>query len=342
MKRRLFAAAVFGAFGLSLVIGCEMRPSPPRTEDGNVPDVLYVRAGDDAERAAVIATEKARVNYKYGLEVLKEHLVLRGQLDQHEWATRELENLAESVTFRWGNIPEPPAPKGEDVAGTDAAALVEYTVAARKAYLSAVDELAQFYERRDVDSYKARRVRNMQARFFPRQTYMYFLEAQIPGPELRPTDKIPEADKLYEQGMELYEDGQIVPGITDRKKEHHALLLLQELVRRYPRSTKIALAAFYIAEIYKEYFNENILAVQWYERAWQWDPTITEAARFQAAVIYDIRLQDYTKALELYREALNYDPPRLGNASFCTRRIRQLIEQRKVSSEPRRSPKGSP
>jgi tetratricopeptide (TPR) repeat protein len=160
--------------------------------------------------------------------------------------------------------------------------------------------------------------------------YLYFLEAEIPPPDMKPTNVIPAADKLYDQALKLYRQGQIGPAITNYDKERQALMMLQQLVRTYPNSTKIALAAYRIAEIYKEYFNENVRAVHWYERAWQWDPTITEPARFQAAVIYDLRMHNFAKGVELYREALEYDPPRFGNAHFCRQRIKELIEQGKV------------
>jgi len=332
MKRAFVTLAICGTFGVSLLIGCDMPPSPPRTQDRKVPEILYVSPDNEAEQTAVLAVEKARVNYKYRLDVLKQYFLRVGQLDQYNWATEEMKNLEDSVTFQWGNIPQVVPPEGESFEQTDARALVEYMVAARKSYLAALDELAEFYERRDADSYKAQRVRNSQARLDPVRMYMYFLNAEIPGPDLRPTEVIPEADKLYQQAMKLYRSGQILPAITNYNKERQALMLFLHLVRKYPNSTKIALSAYYIAEIYKEYFNENVQAVHWYERAWQWDPTITEPARFQAAVIYDFRLQEHAKAIELYREALKFDPSRPGNARYCVQRIRELIEQGKVPS----------
>ena len=338
MKHTLFTSTILGVLGASLMIGCDVPPPPPETQDGKVPKVLYVRKDNDAERDAVVATEVARFNYKYRLQALKEYFLRDGYLDEYNSATSELENLERSMTFQWENIPDIRAPKGVSFEQTDARALVEYTVAARKAYLAALDELAQFYERQDRDSYTAKRVRNLQARLDPTRMYAYFLDAEIPGPDLKPVESIPDADKLYANAMKLYRSGQIAPGITHYTKEKQALMLLQQLVRQYPRSTKIALAAYYIAEIYKEYREENLRAVHWYERAWQWDPTITEPARFQAAVIYDLRMRNFEKAIELYREALKYDPPRLGNARFCTNRIEELeellAERRATRQEP--------
>ena len=92
---------------------------------------------------------------------------------------------------------------------------------------------------------------------------------------------------------------------------------------KYPDSTRIALSAYYIADIYKEYFNENLRAMWWYERAWQWDPHVPEPARFQAATVAE-RVHDYPRAIEYYKASLEYDPPRWGNAGHARDRIEKL------------------
>ena len=330
MKNMFPVATLIGALVFVSTAGCGMRPRPPMTRDRKTPDVLYINAKDDGEQAAATAMETARVKYKYRLEVLRSCLLEKGYLDEYNWAGTEIKNLQKATTFRWGNLPSGTPPQGEAFALTDAPSLVEDAIAARNAYLAAVEELARFYESKDPRSYKARRVRNTQARFFTEQTYSYFIEAEVPGPELRPAELIPEAEQLYKQAMKLHKWGQLGPGITNYRKQREALRLLLRLVREHPTSTKISLSAFYIATIYKEYFREYVLAVQWYERAWQWDPTVPEAARFEAAVVYDVALQDYTKAAELYRESLLNDPPRLGNADFAKRRIQELREQGEI------------
>ena len=219
---------------------------------------------------------------------------------------------------------------GEPVTGTDERLLVEYTVAARQQWLGAMDELVQFYSRRSPDSYKAARVQNAISRFDPVRTYMYYGAAEIPGADLRPTSVIPQADTLYDEAYKLYRDGKGITHTfmtTSYDKERQALAKFLELVQKYPNSTKIALSAYFIGEIYKEYFNENLRAVTWYERAWQWDPDISEPARFQAATVYDYRLHQRQKALELYKQVLERERFNKSNVTFSQRRIAELTKQ---------------
>ncbi|HUS47179.1 MAG TPA: hypothetical protein VM098_03600, partial [Phycisphaerae bacterium] len=176
---------------------------------------------------------------------------------------------------------------------------------------------------------KVRLVENALDRFDPAYRYSYFLEAEIHGPELRPTDAIPEADALYQRALRLHREGQglLGPFTTDYRKQIKSLVLFRELIQTHPRSTKIALSAYYIAEIYKEYRNEDVRAVKWYERAWQWDPHITEPARFQAATVYDYRLKEPAKAADLYRKSITEDPWRWHNREFARDRIKVLAGQ---------------
>ncbi|MFW6132524.1 MAG: tetratricopeptide repeat protein [Planctomycetota bacterium] len=304
--------------------GCDQPPSPPRTADWNVPDVLSVPPANDAERRAVVDYEKARVNYAYRLQVLREYFRKYGQMDRWEWAGRELENLRRAQTFRWEGIPEITPPSGESIEGADAEALVELAVTARRRWLDELDELIAIYRERDPGGYKARRVANVRERFDPVRTYMYFLSAEIPGAELEPVTVISAADELYDEALRLYRRGQIGPGITDYDKQRRALRKFRKLVETYPDSTKIALAAFYIAEIYKEYFQEHVRAVHWYQRAWQWDPNVTRPARYHAALLYDIHLHNPAKAVELYRASIEHDPEDPGRDEAARRRIEEL------------------
>ncbi len=312
---------------ISLVIsGCDMPPEPPKTADGKIARVVAVSPNNTAELDAVTAMETARVNYMFRLKVLRDYYLKIGNLDKHRWSEREIKNLNATRVFEWDNMPKIVPPAAESLEGADERLLAEYAVSARNQYNKNLEALAGFYEREDLQ-FKAKLIGNMQKRFDPVRTYMYFLDAEIPGPDYKPTKVISEADELYTKAYRLYMFGKPLPGVTDYQKQREALMLFLELVNKYPDSTKSAMSAYYIAEIYKEYFNENVRAVHWYQRAWQWAPNISEAARFQAATIYDIRLHNYTKALECYKLSLEQDPPRLGNAATARRRIGELSGQ---------------
>ncbi len=326
MKKMLCLTA---ALGLVLSVGsagCDRPPSVPRRADWKEVRILAVSQNDATEQSAVRAVEAARVNYRYRLAVLAGYYEKVGNLDKYNWTQRELKNLAEAQKFQWQGIGEVSPPEGESIASADEKYLVELVVQARRTWKQAVEELVELYRRRG-NELKRRCVENILERFDPVRTYMYFLSAEIPPADLTPEEVIPEADRLYEKAMKLYEDGRILPLVIDYDKERKALMTFRQLINEYPRSTKIALSAYYIGEIYKEYFDENIRAVHWYRRAWQWDPAIPKPARFQAATVYDIRLHNYAKAIECYRAAIEHEQFNSSNVSYAHRRIRELKEK---------------
>ena len=326
--KKLSIAIAASAYMAGLPAGCDVRPRPPAARRFRVPNVLAANPSDKAEVEAVRKLETARLEYKHRLGVLAGYYKRVGDLIKLRWARRETENLTKTTgTFRWQGIGTVAAPKAAHLGKADEPTLVEATVRARRGFVKAAAELAEFYERRDRRSYKARRVRNVQERFDPIHTYMYFLSAEIPGPQLKPTEAIPEADRMFRHGKRLFDQGKGFSRTcftTDYQKMRLALETFRGLIYKYPHSTKIALAAYYAGEIYKEYFNEDVRAVHWYQRAWQWDKSVPEPARFQAATVWDIRLRNYTRAIECYRLALRYDPWRLGNPETARRRIREL------------------
>ncbi len=326
MKKALWLVPICGL----LLLGCDVKQGPPNVDLGDGPNVLKVPVSEPAELEAATATEVARINYDYRLRVLESYYANVGYGDKLTWARRELENLRGAQRFSWKGLPEVTPPEGESLVNADERLLVEYAVGARGEYLQAVENLLSLYEAQNK-ALRARFIRNLQARFDPVRTYMYFLEAEIPGPDLRPVQVIPRADEMFAQAHKLFREGKGVLHTflsTDYQKEREAIELFRGLIRRYPNSTKIALSAYYIADIYKEYFNEDVRAVHWYERAWQWNPALPQPARFQAATIYDIRLHNPEKAVDLYEKAIQYEQFNDSNVAYAARRIQELTASR--------------
>jgi tetratricopeptide (TPR) repeat protein len=166
--------------------------------------------------------------------------------------------------------------------------------------------------------------------------YKYILSAEIPDSSLRPRDSIDEADRMYERGLVLMkEGGHGVPVFFRQDKMREALVVFTDLISKYPSSDKIDDAAYQCGVIHKEYFKDDEqIAVQWYERACEWDPNTPHAARFGAAVVYDYRLHDRDKALELYHRVLEEEAQFESNAMFASRRIHELSEGRNELPEP--------
>ena len=324
MNRSLVSWMAMIVCGSWLLGGCDNPPGPICTPDGTAIKSVAVQ-DDPLEVAAVTAAERARADYRQSLKVLEGYYTRVGNKDKLDDATGELKNLDQAQYFNFVGINVTPR-AGESIEGADERLLVEQAVADRNRWLASLDRLLKYY-RDKGKTLEARLIENVQARFDPVYRYTFFLEAEIPGPELRPTRVDPEADALYDRAHKLFLDGKGPLHFfvtTSYPKERQAFVLFRELIQKHPDSTKIALSAYFIGEILKEYFNENVRAVKWYERAWQWDPHITEPARFQAATIYDIRLKDYPHAVECYRASLEEDPWRLLNPETARRRIEEL------------------
>jgi tetratricopeptide (TPR) repeat protein len=176
------------------------------------------------------------------------------------------------------------------------------------------------------NNYKAERIRNVLARVDPMHQYKFIMSAEIPSPDLRPTESIAQANKMFDEACGLFQSGKgIIPMFTTSyEQERKSCQLFKQIIDDYPHSDKIALCAYYIGEISKEYFNRNVDAVKWYERAWTWDPTIPRPARFQAASVYDYRLMNREKALECYRAAIQHEQFNRSNMDWAHERIKQL------------------
>lgn len=221
----------------------------------------------------------------------------------------------------------PDAGGGVDMAIADAGEvdLVEFMAEHRTAYHQALWRLKDYY---DAHGYAAKAgwaatelgdLRGV-------KQFRYLMDAEVASDVLRPAETIDEADLLYEKGLHLMRrGGHGVPLLFRRDRMVEAAEVFRELIERFPESDKIDDAAFYCGEIHKEYLpGQEAIAVKWYERAWSWNPEITHPARFQAAVVYDYRLHDRDRALELYHSAIKREADHASNVRFASRRIAEL------------------
>jgi len=287
-----------------------------------------VNPSDATEIARVKDLLGARAMYRRSLNVLHAYYVKRGAIDKDRWSDRELENLEKAQPWQFVGVDQPAPLPGQSLENVTEAALVEQVIADRENWKDAVDRLARHYAAGGM-GFKQSAVENIRRRFDPIHEYDYFLNAEIPPDSLRPTEVIPAADALFADAVKLHERGKPLPGITSYPKQRRALLMFRELIHKYPTSTKVADSAYYTGEIYKEYFNENIRAVNWYRRAWQWNPNIQLPARSQAAFVYDIRLAHYAKALQLYHEVIKHEQYAPDRVRYAYQRIEELNAKRK-------------
>jgi hypothetical protein len=217
--------------------------------------------------------------------------------------------------------------EGIDIAITDAREidLVEALVDCRKQYHDTLRRLHDYYSAHGYTTKQGWAQLELQGLRGVKASY-YLLDAEIASEALRPAEQISEADALFDQARELMRrGGHNVPGIYRRDRMIEAAGVFRELIQKYPSSDKIDESAFFLGEIHKEYMpGQEIIAARWYERAYTWNPQTPQPARFQAAVVYDYRLHDRDRALELYQAATQYETSHSSNLRFALRRIEEL------------------
>ena len=234
--------------------------------------------------------------------------------------------------FRMGSEPLGPViawPDGELVADPEAREvdIVEALVAHRDDYHLALSVLDRFYAQHHDDA-KRQMVEDERERLQGVLDFRYMLEAQIPPASLRPSRKIAEADRMYVRAYAMLRRGGFrVPALYRQETMIRALKMFQAVIEQYPTSDKIDDAAFYCGEIHRAYLpDQALIAVRWYERAWQWEPKTPHPARFRAARVYEERLQDRAAALELYHAVTKYETSYAPNVRFASYRIRELTQ----------------
>ena len=216
--------------------------------------------------------------------------------------------------------------------------LVEQLVMHRLAYRRTLAHLRAYYDQHGY-AHKERWASYEMDGLKSVNMFRYLMDAEIPSEQLRPQASIPDADALYEKGLALMsQGGHGVPALYRQDKMVQAAKVFRSLIEAYPQSDKIDDAAFMCGEIHKEYLpGQERIAVRWYERAWTWDPRTPHAARFQAAVVYDYRLHDRDRALELYQAVLKDEVGDRSNVRFATRRIHELTTSDRSARAGRRS-----
>jgi len=204
------------------------------------------------------------------------------------------------------------------------AAYIEHLVSVERAYLQIGDtEKANW----------ARRQREQTERV---EVYPYLREGTSEQHyTVAPRESIPAADELYLEAMTLYDTFEGVPFVGFTKLNHEdcrkAVNMYKRILRDYPSSDKVDDAAYYAGVIYKEFLREddpdNELALRYFKWALRLDPKTPHPARFDAAVVYDHRLHEYDRAIELYHQVLETEEAGIqSNQRYAATRIEQLTD----------------
>lgn len=206
--------------------------------------------------------------------------------------------------------------------------VVEQVVIDRQAYRQSLDLLVQHYSTAGSNM-KMRWAQKELAALDTMPKYRYIIEAEVAGPNLKAVASIPEADKLFEEALQLEKAAGPIPIVKAFIRDQNLLRLALEkynlLISRHPSSDKIDDAAFKAGEIYN-YFKDYTIALLYYKRAFQWDPKTIYPARYKAAFILDKRLHRRAEALQLYQQAIEKEVIHHDLRDFAERRIKELAE----------------
>jgi hypothetical protein len=204
-----------------------------------------------------------------------------------------------------------PEPRETDLRGLGEVGLAEEVVRARKAYDRALLALRDHYTARGT-AVKLGWVSSELEAFDKVPKVQYLTVAEMAGPNLRPIRRIEAADQLYEEGMQNKNYPAMPFPMSNPGKDAYlkkALEKFQTIIEKYPESDKIDDAVFRMGEVYGGwYYNDPTRAVECYERCWTWNPKTEYPAIFNAAKIYEEKLNNRTKAVELYNRVLTEGP----------------------------------
>jgi tetratricopeptide (TPR) repeat protein len=222
------------------------------------------------------------------------------------------------------DVYNPPTTTTNVVDSNDELALVEQVFKNRQDYSASLQKLLDHYVSVGDNVRQGWARQELQALDRIPQ-FVYVIDPSVFPADLHGTARIVDADKLYAEAAKterLAAPVGLVRPTVDEGKLRIALQQYERLIRQYPTSDKIDEAAWRLAGIY-EYFGNYGPAITFYERTFQWDPTTTYPARFNAASLLD-KLGRRDEALPLYQEAVAKEARHPENTAVAKRRIQEL------------------
>jgi len=215
----------------------------------------------------------------------------------------------------------------EAAASADEIDLVEQLSTQRQAYRASLEKLIKYYDVAGNNDKLVWARTELQALDRIPQ-YRYVLAPQYLSPDLKATEKIQAADDLFAKAVDTERRAGVLPVLKDEELLRAALTQYSDLLSKYPTSDKIDDVAYRMGGIH-EYFRDYTIALQFYQRAYQWDPATPNPARFKAAFILDGKLHRRAEALQLYQEAIVKEAKFTDYRAYAERRIKELSTSEK-------------
>lgn len=265
--------------------------------------------------------------YALGLMTLGLVVGCEGMSYRHDSRVGDITPPPEDVDYRPANSEIANFPDLVEDMMTKRQDYVQNLIQLERAYLNAGDTTRANWARRQ-------RELTEQVEVYPYLTERTPLQQNMQV-QVTPRDSIAEADSLYQEGYKLYDKFVGVPFVgfayLNKPEPKKAVEIFKRVIADYPTSDKVDDAAYYIGNIYKEFLRhddpDNELALRYLRWSWNLDPNTPHPARFDAAVIYDFRLHDRDKAIELYHDVLALqEAGNNSNQRFSATRIEQLSD----------------
>ena len=217
------------------------------------------------------------------------------------------------------NIEPRPIMKASSSTETD---IIEQVAVNRQAYKKGLEELAKYYKRTG-NHLKLQWVNKELKSLYSAAQYNYIIEANLAGPNLRATDSLQDADDLYYQGSVIQNRAKKMVIFKNKNKLRLALDCYNRLIKEYPSSDKIGLAAYKAGTIYEK-LKDYTIAVLYYQRSYQWDSQLGRPAKYRAAFLLDQKLSRRYEALSLYHDAVKDPSITEAQKEFAELRIAEL------------------
>ena len=186
----------------------------------------------------------------------------------------------------------------------DEGALIIEASRARAAYEAALKKLIQHYVNIG-DAAKIDRARAELKMLRRVPLHQYIILVDMLG-KLTPSKNIEEANRLYEDAR-LHQSKLTYAGLaTSHLRE--ALDRYQDLIIKYPDSDKVAMAAYQMGEVYSAIgIRDHVRAARCYAKCYEWAPQTNLPARYKAARLYDTKLNNPKRAIEIYKLAAEHE-----------------------------------
>ncbi len=203
--------------------------------------------------------------------------------------------------------------------------IIENMAASRQSYRQYLESLVAYYKKTG-DNMKMKWAEDELDRLNKMPQYSYIIEASVAGANLKAKDSIDAANYLYDDAYRTEKAARATWVVfVDENLLRVALDKYNQVIKQYPTSDKIDEAAFRAGGIY-EHFKDYTIALLYYQRAYQWNSTTPNPARYKAAYILDQYLHNRAEALPLYQYALGNEKLTKDEQEFVQKRIEELTK----------------